>query len=117
VTRLVSIHRPTPAGDYYRIAEQRGRMVVAEYTDDSISASDRRKVRPGYARTSGLIRPRPMITPRPRFNPPPADDSGDPAEHAASELGEEPEHFARNEPDDRLMVCRPAASHGEPYFQ
>jgi hypothetical protein len=33
-------------------------MVVAEYADDSISASDRRKVRPGYARTSGLIRPR-----------------------------------------------------------
>lgn len=68
-------------------------MVVAEYADDSISASDQRKVRPGYARTSDLIRPGPMITPRPRFNPPPADDSGDPAEHAANELGEEPEHL------------------------
>jgi hypothetical protein len=39
------------------ITLQRGWMVVAEYADNSISASDRRKVRPGYVRTSGLIQP------------------------------------------------------------
>lgn len=32
----------------HAIAEQRGWVVVAEFTDNSISASDRRKVRPGY---------------------------------------------------------------------
>src|ERR1700733_5040997 len=57
-----------------------------------------------------------MITPRPRFNPPPADDSGDPAEHAASELGEEPEHL-RSQRTRRSAGGLHAASHGEPYFQ
>jgi hypothetical protein len=93
VTRLVSILQSNASEDCHRIAEQRGWMVGAEYADDSISASDRRKVRPGYARTSGLIRPRLVITLRPRLNPPPADDSGDPAEHAASEPGEESEYL------------------------
>lgn len=34
--------------DCSKIAEQRGWRVVAEYVDNSVSASDRRKVRPGY---------------------------------------------------------------------
>lgn len=34
--------------DCRRIAEQRGWRIVAEYVDNSISASDKRKARPGY---------------------------------------------------------------------
>src|SRR4051812_1421815 len=36
--------------DCRRIAAERGWAVVAEYVDNSISASDRRKDRPGYNR-------------------------------------------------------------------
>lgn len=35
-------------GDCLKIAKQRGWRVVAEYVDNSISASDKRKARPGY---------------------------------------------------------------------